>query len=138
MGNRIIGFDIARWSKRRVRVSHRDHVARKFEKFLLAFVERPIQPGQFVVLTIGIVIALLRHAKLVAAEHHRHAMAEQDRSEQIATCLEAPVEHSRFVTWSLDTKIESKIVVGAIAIVLAVGFIVFLVVGNKIGRSNPS
>ena len=44
-----------------------DHALREIEKRLAAIVQIPVIPGEFVVLAVGIVVALLRAAELIAA-----------------------------------------------------------------------
>ena len=44
--------------------------------------QRPVEPGELVVLAVGVVVAVLRAADLVAGDEHRHALREeQDRGE---------------------------------------------------------
>ena len=44
--------------------------------------QRPVEPAELVVLAVGVVVAALRAADLVAGDEHRHALREQqDRSE---------------------------------------------------------
>ena len=50
-----------------------DQLAGEFQELLLPVVQVPVEPGQLVVLAVGVVVALLAVAQLVAAEHHRHA-----------------------------------------------------------------
>src|SRR5262245_17403684 len=46
----------------RLGVPNRDHLAHEFEKIFLFIVELPLEPGEFVILTVGVVVALLRVA----------------------------------------------------------------------------
>ena len=44
----------------------------------------PVVPGHLVVLAVGVVVAALGAADLVAAEDHGHAGGQQQRAEQVA------------------------------------------------------
>src|SRR5581483_4104837 len=44
----------------------------------------PVEPGQLVVLAVGIVVALLRAADLVAAEQHGDALRQEQRGQEVA------------------------------------------------------
>jgi hypothetical protein len=50
------------------------HRADEVEELLLRVVQLPVEPGQLVVLAVGVVVAVLRVAQLVAAQQHRHAL----------------------------------------------------------------
>ena len=58
--------------------------ADEIEKPFLVVVQIPIEPGQFVVLTIRVIVALLRVAELVTGEQHRHALGQQQGRDQVA------------------------------------------------------
>ena len=49
-----------------------------------SLVQLPVEPGQLVVLAVGVVVAVLRVAQLVAAAEHRHALREQQRGHEVA------------------------------------------------------
>jgi hypothetical protein len=53
----------------------------------------PVQPGQGIVLTIGVVVAGLRAADFVTALQHRHPLRDEQRGEQRA--LQATTAFSR-------------------------------------------
>ena len=44
----------------------------------------PVEPADFVVLSIGVVVAALRTLAFVARKHHRRSLREQKRREEIA------------------------------------------------------
>ena len=46
--------------------------------------ERPVEPARRVVLAVGVVVAALGAAELVAAEQQRHALGQQQRRQQVA------------------------------------------------------
>ena len=63
----------------RVLAAQRDEAAREVEQAAAAVVERPVEPGELVVLAVGVVVAALGAAHLVAAQQHRDALRQQQR-----------------------------------------------------------
>ena len=77
------------WKKRRRRNtgwSRRSSISRlgEREQRLVVGVELPVEPGDLVVLAVGVVVAALGAADLVAAEQHRHALRQEQRGEEVA------------------------------------------------------
>src|SRR6201999_1494483 len=91
-------------------------------------------PAGLVVLAIGIVVAGLRVGDLIAGENQRQALRQQQRGERVLAQLPAQRDDLGIVGRSLMTAIVAVIVVGAVAIGLAVGFVVLLVVAEEIGQ----
>ena len=58
-------------------------------------VELPVDPAELVVLAVGVVVAALRAAELVAGEQHRHPLREQERGEEVAELAVAERVHRR-------------------------------------------
>ena len=54
----------------------------------------PVGPADLVVLAVGVVVAALRLAELVAAADHRHALREQQRRHEVALLPLAQLEHA--------------------------------------------
>src|SRR6185503_6048251 len=71
-------------SERRLRPAEVDQLAREVEQQLLVSVEVPVDPRQLVVLAVGVVVAALRPAELVAVADHRHALRQQHRRQEVA------------------------------------------------------
>ena len=99
-----------------------------------ALAQPPLVPGELVVLAPGVVVAVLRAAELVAAEQHRHALGEEQRGEEVALLAPAQRVDLGVVGLALDAAVPRAVVVGAVAVVLAVGLVVLLVVGRR-GRA---
>ena len=51
---------------------------------LLPLVQVPVHPGELVVLAVGVVVAALGPADLVAGQQHRHALRDEERGEEVA------------------------------------------------------
>ncbi len=96
----------------------------------------PIQPGDFIVLAIGVVVAPLRSPDLIPARQHRDAPGQEQRGQQISFLLLAAVVDLRIVGWAFDAVVVAVIVVGAVAIVFHVGLVVFVIVADQILQSK--
>ena len=80
---------------------------------------RPVHPADLVVLAIGVVVAALAVADLVAGEDQRHALRQQQRGQLIAAQQPPPLEDRGIVGRPFDAAIEAVVVVGAVAVVFA-------------------
>ena len=92
----------------------------------------PVEPVGLVVLAIGVVVAALRAADLVAHQDHRHAQRQQRDGQEVLHLAVAQLLDRRVVGRPFDAAVPTAVVVGAVAVVLAVGLVVLLVVGNEI------
>src|SRR5207302_8488543 len=95
-------------------------------------VEVPVEPGQRVVLAVGVVVALLRVTELVAAEDHRDALGEQEGGEEVALLALAEREDVGVLGGAFGAAVPTVVVVGAVLSVLAVGLVVLLVVADEV------
>ncbi len=92
----------------------------------------PVEPGDLVVLAVGVVVAALGAAELVAAEQHRHALGEQQGGHQVAA-LTRPQRHDvGVVGGTLDAVVPRAVVRLAVVAVLAVGLVVLVVVRHEV------
>ena len=94
----------------------------------------PAHPAGLVVLAIGVVVAVLRIADLVAGQHQRRPQREEQAGELVLAELPAQRDDRGVGGRALMAAIVAVVVVGAVAIVLAVGLVVFLVVAEEIGQ----
>ena len=92
----------------------------------------PVDPADFVVLRIGIVVAALRIADLVAGKQHRDALREHQRRNEVALLLLAQREDALVLGGTLGAAVPRAVVVVAVAVVLAIGLVVLVVVGNEV------
>ena len=94
--------------------------------------ERPVEPARFVVLAVGIVVAPLGAAHLVAHEDHGHAdRQERDGQEVLHLPVAKRLDH-RVIRRTFDTTVPAPVVVGAVAVVFAIGLVVLGVVGDEV------
>ena len=97
-------------------------------------VGRPVDPGQLVVLAVGVVVAALGAAHLVAVQDHRHALRQQQRGEEVALLAGAQREDRRVVGLALDAAVPRPVVALAVAVALAVGLVVLVVVRDQVAQ----
>jgi hypothetical protein len=94
----------------------------------------PVEPRQLGVLAVGVVVAGLGAAELVATEDHRHALRQQEGREDVAALLVAQGADLLVVGLALDPAVPRAVVRLAVAVVLAVGLVVLLVVGDEVAQ----
>ena len=96
----------------------------------------PVDPGDLVVLAVGVVVAALGAAALVAGGDHRHAVGQAERRHQVRGLPPAQRDDLRVVGLALDAVVPRPVVVGAVAVVLAVGLVVLLVVADQVAQGE--
>src|SRR5271166_6990842 len=72
--------------------------------------------------------------ELVTSQKHRHALGEEQSSEKIALLTAPQRIYRRVVGWTFDAAIPTVVLIRAIAVVLAVGFVVLTLVADKIAQ----
>src|SRR5262249_21746415 len=82
--------------------------------------------------TVGVVVAALRVANLVAHQDHGHAERHQRDGQEVLDLAVTQFLDGRIVGRSLDATVPAGVVVGAVAVVLAVGLVVLAVVGDEV------
>ena len=97
----------------------------------------PVKPGDFVVLTIGIVIAFLGVAHLVARQDHRDALTHHQHRDGVLHLLVAQAVDIGIICFSFAATVPAVIMVLAVAVVLTVGFIVFVVIRHEVHHREP-
>ncbi len=96
----------------------------------------PVHPGDLGVLRVGVVVAVLGATELVAVQDHRHALAQQQRGQQVALLAGAQRQHLGVVGRTLDAVVPGAVVALAVVVVLAVGLVVLLVVGDQVAQGE--
>ena len=109
-----------------------NHKFEKFKQFPVLIKETPVQPGGFVVLAIRVVVAVLGIAEFIPRQEHGRSAAAHQHGTGIADHPETEAEDFGVVGISFGAAVPAPVVVGAVRIVPAVFFVVFLVVGIEI------
>src|SRR4051794_1917637 len=99
---------------------------------LALFLQLPVDPAYLVVLTVSIVVAALCTAEFVAGKHHRRALRKEQRGQHVAYLPLAQVVDCRIIGRPFESAVPRTIIGTAVVVILAVRFVVFLVVSNKI------
>ena len=84
----------------------------------------PVEPGRFVVLAVGVVVAALRAAHLVAHQQHRRPDREQRQRQEVLHLAVAQPLHRGIVGGPLDAAVPAQVVVRSVAVALAVRLVV--------------
>src|SRR5690606_25652198 len=133
---RLAGEEVAA-AERGVRPAEGEGLADEIEEGRLALVEVPVVPVDLVVLAVGVVVAALRLAQLVAAEEHGDALREEQRAHERALEAVAAGEDALVVRRPLDAAVGREVGLVAVAVVLAVGLVVLLLVGDEVLQREP-
>ena len=92
----------------------------------------PVKPADFVVLAVCVVVSPLRAQQLIAAQNHGCSQGEQKVTEVVLHDLSAQTQDIGVVGIALRSAVPRIVIIGAVAIVLLVRVVVFLIVGHKI------
>ena len=117
-----------------VALTQLDEAAAELEQVLVRTL--PVHPRDLVVLRVPVVVAVLGPTELVARDDHRYALRHQQRREQVASLTRTQLDDLRGVGGALDAAVPRTVVVGAVAVVLAVGHVELVLVGDHVGESE--
>src|SRR5262249_7744366 len=104
----------------------------KTSKVAVALDVAPVQPAELVVLAVSVVIPPLGASNLVAHQQHGPALGEEPDGDKVLGLAAAQRCDGRVVGSAFHAAIPGVVIVCPIAVLLAVGLIVFLVERNKI------
>src|SRR5947208_16431829 len=102
--------------------------SRELKKSILLFVTLPVKPTDVVVLTIGVVIAVLCSTPLISAAEHRHALGEEECRAKIAALPVAPRVNLRLIGRAFGAAIPGLTIVIAVALRVANQLVVLFAV----------
>src|SRR6201990_2594537 len=91
-------------------------LSRELKKLILLLVAFPIEPTDAVVLTIGVVIAVLCSTPLISAAEHRHALGKKQCREKIAALPIAQQVNLRVISRTFGAAVPRLIIVVAVAV----------------------
>jgi hypothetical protein len=96
----------------------------------------PVEPGDLVVLAVGVVVAALGAAQLVAAEQHRHPEGQQQGGQQAPGLPGPELHHLGVAGGAFHPAVPGPVVVGAVPVGLAVGLVVLAVIGDQVAEGE--
>src|SRR5262245_11767640 len=115
-----------------LRATELDQRGRKANEVVVLTSHVPVKPSCLVVLTIGVVVALLRAPAFIAGEQHWHTLADHQRGQKVLDLPDAEIIDLLALGWTLDAVVIAVVVIVAVAVPFAVGLIVFLLVADEI------
>ena len=117
---------------RRLRLAEGDQLAGEPDEVRVLLGAGPVEPGDLVVLAVGVVVAVLGAAGFVAHDHHRHALRQQQERQEVSDLAGAQRLDRRVVGVAFDAVVPAVVVVVAVAVVFAVGLVVLAVVAHQV------
>src|SRR4029077_19639763 len=119
--------------QRGMRLPERNHAFEETKNVLIRLELAPVEPADFVVLVVGIVVAKLRVQELITGSEHRDAIRQQKQAAEVLHLFSAKRQNRRWrALVSFVTAVPTEILVHAVLIVMTVVPVVFLVVRNQI------
>ena len=97
----------------------------------------PVDPGDVVVLRVGVVVAQLRAAELVALLDHWSAATEKQRREQGAHIVCASGDNLCVVAGALHAAVPRGIGRVTVAVVFTIRLVVLVVVADQVAQGEP-
>src|SRR5437660_1008483 len=94
--------------------------------------ERPVEPRDFIILAVAIIVAALTASYLISHQQHRRAGCQQRERQQVLYLALAQARDLRIIGRTLNTAVPAEIVVRAVAVIFAVGFIVFIIERHQV------
>src|SRR5207245_6605780 len=77
-------------------------------------------------------VASLGAAELVTVQQHRHTLRQEERGEEVALLLLTKRDDIEVVGLTLDAAVPRPVVALPVVVVLAVGLVVLVVVGDEV------
>src|SRR5580692_2981094 len=99
---------------------------------IVLFKQAPVKPAHLIILAIGVVIAALGSAKLIAAEQHGNAARDKKSQQKILDQADAHALDSGILARPFHATIVAVIGVVSVTVELAIFVIVLFLVTNQI------
>src|SRR5262249_1631050 len=102
----------------------------------LPLCEIPVNPADFVVLAVGIVVSSLGAPDLVAGGKHRDAVRQKESRQKIASLAASDLQNGGIARRTLDAAVPAPILVATVAVTFSIHLVVFLVIAHKVVQSE--
>src|SRR5262245_41137930 len=96
------------------------------------FQQAPVEPAHLVVLTISVVVPVLSPSYFVAHRYHRDAQRKHRHGQEVLDLAISQPFHLGILARTFHAAVPAAVIIGAVAILLSVCFVVLSVVGNKV------
>ena len=114
-----------------------DQFAEEPQLLTVAGGQVPVDPTGRVILTPGVIVALLAAAEFVAGNQHRYPLGEKEDHRQ-GSDASGPQSQNFFIGgWSFHPAVPALVVIVAVPVVLPVAQVVLLIVADQIGQGEP-
>ena len=114
-----------------------NHKLEKFKKLTVVFKLVPVKPGDFIVLAIGIVVAVLGIGKFIPCQEHRCPPAAHQNSTGVAYHAETQFQYNGVFGIALNAAVPAPVVICTVGIVPSIILIMLFVVGIEVIESEP-
>src|SRR5205807_7611429 len=106
------------------------------EQISISVEQAPVHPADLIVLTVGVVVPTLGPPELVAGQDHGSAGGEQQNRREVPHLPPAQPIDLLGVSMSLVAAVPAQVIMAAVGVPLAVGFIVLVVVGHQVSQGQ--
>ena len=113
-----------------------DHIFTELIVLLVLLPVSPVQPGNLVILTVGIVIAKLGIQEFIPRNEHGRSTAAHQASKGILCKLVRELQHIFIFGIALYATVPASVVIGPVRIVPAVILIMLLIIGIEITKGK--
>src|ERR1041385_517769 len=112
--------------KCRMVLAQHNHPLREGQQVAVLGPKLPIYPADFVVLTVGIIVAVLGVADSISSKQHRHTLRQKESGQKISFLPGTQCVDCWVLGRAFDATIPTTVIVGAVAVFFTTGFVVFL------------
>ena len=109
-----------------------DHILEEFKQVFVFLKQRPVQPGDPVVLTVGIVVAVSCIGKLIPGEEHGSPSAAHEHRTGVFDHLPAQGHNIFVFRLAFLSAVPAVIVIESVCIIPSVCLVVFLIIAVQI------
>ena len=109
-----------------------DHFLKKKVQLFVGIQPFPVQPGNLIILTIGIIISKTCVSKFVPGKKHRGSPAAHQRYTGIFHHFKTKSANLRIFRFSLRSAVPAPIIIMSVRIVPPIVFIVFSIIGIEV------
>src|SRR5262245_61634707 len=92
----------------------------------------PIEPADFIVLSVGIIVSFLSPKHFVTHEKHRCPDCYKQNTDEVLSLPISQLIDNRIVCWAFDSTVPAEVGIGAVTIFLTIRFIMLLVIRDEV------
>ena len=104
----------------------------EIEYLLVLLPLAPVQPGDGIVLTIGIIIPLLGIPELISHKNQRCGLGQHQQTHGVFYLSDAKLLHSLPARPAFLPAVPAAVTVASVPVIFPIGFVMFMVIRNKV------